>query len=154
MGPQVFLREPGDGERGPDTPSEWDDWGPLPDPILAPDVGRLLVVHDDEVVGDLSWHEVHYGPNLGSRAWNIGIALAPEHRGRGIGAAAQRALADRLFATTDVDRVEASTDVANVAEQRSLTKAGFVREGVLRSAQLRADGRHDLVVFSRLRDDP
>jgi len=152
-GPRVTLRPPQGGERGPDAPSEWDDWGPLPDPILAPDIGRLLIVVDDEVVGDMTWHEVHYGPNEGSRAWNIGIALAVPFRGRGIGAEAQRALAEHLFATTEVDRVEASTDVTNVAEQRSLVKAGFVREGVLRSAQARADGRHDLVVYSRLRDD-
>jgi RimJ/RimL family protein N-acetyltransferase len=152
--PTVSLRPAAEGESRPDTSSEWDEWGPLPDPILAPDVGRLLVTEDGVVVGDVSWHEVHYGPNEGSRAWNIGIALVPEARGRGLGAAAQRALADHLFATTDVDRVEASTDVANVVEQRSLEKAGFRREGVLRSAQQRADGRHDLVVFSRLRGDP
>jgi len=125
----------------------------MPDPPLAPDVGRLAVEVDGVVVGDLTWHEVHYGPTEGSRAWNIGIGLVESVRGRGLGATAQRALADHLFATTDVDRVEASTDVDNVVEQRSLEKAGFVREGVLRSAQQRADRRHDLVVFSRLRDD-
>jgi RimJ/RimL family protein N-acetyltransferase len=151
--PVVVLRQAGSGEQRPATPSPYDDWGPLPEPMLAADLGRLLVEHDGRVVGDVSWHAVHYGPNEGSTAWNIGIALAPEARGRGIGAAAQRALARRLFATTDVDRVEAHTDVENVAEQRSLLKAGFTREGVIRSAQLRADGRHDLVSFSLLRGD-
>jgi len=35
---------------------------------------------------------------------------------------------------------------------RALEKAGFTREGVLRGAQFRADGRHhDLVMFSRIR---
>ena len=62
-------------------------------------------------------------------------------------------LADYLFATTAVDRVEASTDVENIAEQRSLEKAGFVREGVIRGAQYRPDGRHDLVNYARLRSD-
>ena len=66
----------------------------------------------------------------------------------------RRALAAELFATTDVHRVEASTDVENVAEQRALEKAGFVREGIQRGAQFRAGGRHDLVTYSRLRTDP
>jgi RimJ/RimL family protein N-acetyltransferase len=118
------------------------------------DIGRLLVEADGEVVGDVSWHPMHYGPTDGSTALEIGISLVPSERGRGIGSVAQRLLADHLFATTDVARVQASTDVANLAERRSLDKAGFVFEGVLRQAQERADGRHDLALYSRLRTDP
>jgi RimJ/RimL family protein N-acetyltransferase len=116
--------------------------------------GLLIVEADGVPVGTVSWHAVVYGPNAESAAWNIGINLIPAARGRGLGAAAQRLLADRLFATSSHHRVEASTDVDNVAEQRSLEKAGFVREGVLRGAQHRAGSHHDLVVYSRLRDDP
>ena len=152
--PPVVLRELRPGEERPATPSPYEDWGPLPQPIQPPELGRLAIEHEGRVVGDLTWHAVHYGPNEGSKAWNIGISLVPEARGRGLGAAAQRALADLLFARTAVDRVEAQTDVENVAEQRSLTKAGFLREGVLRSAQQRHDGRHDLVSYARLRSDP
>ena len=53
-----------------------------------------------------------------------------------------------------VHRVQASTDVANIAEQRSLERAGFVREGVARGSQVRADGRHDLVLYSCLPGEP
>jgi uncharacterized damage-inducible protein DinB len=113
----------------------------------------MLVEVDGAVVGDVSWHSVWYGPNDASRAANIGISLIPAARGRGLGTRAQRALVEHLFATTVVQRVEASTDVDNVAEQRSLEKAGFHREGVLRSSQGRADGRHDLVVYSVVRSD-
>jgi len=58
-----------------------------------------------------------------------------------------------LFETTEVNRVEASTDVENLAEQRSLEKAGFRREGIQRGSQFRAGAYHDLVVYSRLRND-
>lgn len=118
--------------------------------------GTLIVerVADGRAVGTVSWHQVWYGPNDPSKAWNIGIALIPGGRGQGLGPEAQRLLAAELFATTDVDRVEASTDVDNVAEQRALEKAGFVREGVQRGAQFRAGARHDLVTYSRLRTDP
>lgn len=44
--------------------------------------------------------------------------------------------------------MEASTDITNIAEQRALAKAGFEFEGILRQAQLRASGRHDLQVWS------
>lgn len=133
----------------------WNDFGEL-DPALrgGEEVGRLAVTNAaGDLIGSVSWRMSRYGPNRGSRAWNIGIELVPEARGQGLGSEAQRALALYLFATSDVDRVEASTDVENVAEQRALEKAGFTREGVLRSAQYRPGGRHDLVVFSMLRAD-
>jgi RimJ/RimL family protein N-acetyltransferase len=50
-----------------------------------------------------------------------------------------------------VNRLEAGTDLENIAEQRALEKAGFEREGVARQSQYR-DGRYrDMVMFSRLR---
>lgn len=118
--------------------------------------GELIVerLDDSLPIGSVSWHRVGYGPNEGSAAWNIGISLIPSERGHGFGAEAQRLLADYLFATTAFDRVEASTDVENAAEQRSLEKAGFVREGLLRGAQERSGVRHDLVNYARLRTDP
>ncbi len=136
-------------------PGPYGDWG---DRTGAPKVevlGRMVVLEADEPVGDLSWHATSYGGNAGSTAYNIGIDLIPSARGRGIGSLAQRLLAEHLFATTSVHRVEASTDVTNVAEQRALEKAGFTREGILRGAQFRGDGvHHDLVSYAVLRDDP
>ena len=141
-----------EGEQLPDSRSQWDEWG-VRDGGPPEGLGRMVVTEDGVVVGDVSWHPVGYGPNSGSRALNIGISLAPSARGRGIGSCAQRLLAEHLLATTEAFRVEASTDVDNVAEQRSLERAGFSREGVLRCAQARADGRHDLVSYSFLRSD-
>lgn len=111
------------------------------------------VTDDGAPIGSVSWHTVNYGPPPDSNAWNIGIELIPTARGHGYGAEAQRLLTDWLFANTGVNRVEASTDVDNLAEQRSLEKAGYVREGVQRGAQFRAGAHHDLVTYSRLRSD-
>jgi len=114
----------------------------------------MVTLGDDEViVGTMSWHDTWYGPTAGSQAWNIGIGLAPTARGRGVGSLAQRLLAEHLFTSTFVTRVEASTDVLNIAEQRALERAGFTREGILRQAQQREDGWHDLVSYSILRSD-
>lgn len=119
----------------------------------TPQTRLMVTLVDGTLIGDVSWHPERYGPNPRSTAYNIGIGLVPAHRGRGYGWRAQRLLAGHLFATTDVFRVEASTDVDNIAEQRSLEKAGFVREGVLRGAQFRAAEFRDLVIYSRLRSD-
>lgn len=119
-----------------------------------PAVERLMVTLEDGTpVGDVSWFAVPYGPNRRSMAWRIGITLLPEHRGRGHGAAAQRLLAEYLFAKTGANRVEADTDVTNVAEQRALERAGFRREGVLRGAQYRQGHWHDLVLYATVRAD-
>ena len=118
--------------------------------------GMLIVelVADGTPIGSVGWHKVLNGPNPESAAWNIGISLVPEARGQGYGTEAQRQVAGYLFETTSINRVEASTDIENLGEQRSLEKAGFVREGVQRGAQFRAGAHHDLIVYSRLRDDP
>jgi RimJ/RimL family protein N-acetyltransferase len=149
-----------------DEPSEFNDFGEeaasLPREVIAAgplrnDRNGMLVIERLDtlaVIGTVGWHRVNYGPNPESDAWNIGIELRPEHRGQGLGAVAQRQLADFLFEVYDLNRVEASTDVENLPEQRALEKAGFVREGIQRGAQFRAGAHHDLVTFSRLRTDP
>lgn len=143
--------------------SEFDDFGggdapgrldalPLTPPT---GLGRLVVTDGEDVLlGSVSWHEVTYGPSRGSTAFNIGISLRPPARGVGHGTRAQRMLAEYLFAGYPVHRIEASTDVENHPEQRSLERAGFRREGVLRGAQWRRGAFHDLVVFARLRGEP
>ena len=125
------------------------------DGLLSQEHGTLVVVtcDHDQVVGDISYRQVHYGPGTMSIAYNLGIALAPEHRGKGFGLEAQRLLADYLFSVYPIMRIEASTDITNSAELRALEKAGFTREGVLRKAQWRNGDWHDLVVFSKLRGE-
>jgi Acetyltransferases, including N-acetylases of ribosomal proteins len=117
--------------------------------------GELIIerIADSRPIGTLSWHLVRYGPNEKSGAWNIGIALVPEARGHGHGSEAQRLVADYLFASTSVNRVEASTDVENSVEQRALEKAGFMREGIARGSQYRDGAYRDLVTYARLRGD-
>lgn len=151
----------------PETRGEFNDFGPGPGdrlsirealqegPLRNERNGEMIVelVAEGRPIGTVSWHESHYGPGPGSRAWNIGIALIPEARGQGHGSIAQRMLADYLFATTDANRVEAQTDVDNLPEQRALEKAGFIREGIARGSQFRAGTYHDLITYARLRSD-
>ncbi len=149
----------------PASSGEFNDFGGTPKPTDREALtrgplrnernGQLIVerVADGQPIGVVAFHAVGYGPGAESGAWNIGIALLPEARGKGYGAEAQALFAAYLFETTEVHRVEAQTDVDNVAEQRSLEKAGFVREGTIRGAQFRAGTYHDLVTYSILRGE-
>ncbi|TMQ89757.1 GNAT family N-acetyltransferase [Actinomadura soli] len=85
--------------------------------------------------------------------WSIGISLMPEVRGRGAGTRAQRLLVEYLFANTLAHRVQAETDVDNVAEQRALEKAGFTREGVIRGYAFIGGRYRDEVLYSILREE-
>ncbi len=143
--------EPSEVARRRDQPE------PSPDEELRNERNGMLWVErldGGEPIGTVQYRRIAYGPNAESHGWDLGIELLPEARGQGYGAEAQRLLADFLFETTPANRVEAQTDADNVAEARALDKAGFTRDGVLRGAQFRAGAYHDLIVFSRLRNDP
>jgi len=142
--------------------SPYEDWsgpaapgvdvaGSVPSPVGG---GQLVVTDaDDLMLGSVTYRPVSYGPDPGSQAFDIGISLRPSARGAGHGARAQRLLADYLYATHPVHRVQASTDVDNAAERAALRRAGFTQEGVLRGAQWRSGAFRDLVSYSRLRTD-
>lgn len=144
----------------------FNDFGPrhpIPRDVLASGPlrnernGTLIIerIVDAEPVGTIGWRLVTvYGPSPTSDAFQIGVELIPAARGQGLGSDAQRLVALYLFASTQVNRVEASTDAENVPEQRSLEKAGFQREGVMRQAQYRAGAYHHLVIYARIRSDP
>lgn len=124
------------------------------DGLLTEETGLLMICLDGQPVGSVDWRTVRYGANHGSQALALGISIAPGVRGKGVGTAAQRLACEWLFRQTTVHRIEASTDVENIAEQRALEKAGFSREGISRDAQFRGGRRHDLIQYSRLRTDP
>jgi RimJ/RimL family protein N-acetyltransferase len=138
------------------TRRRWED-----DRLLAEDSSFLAVVLDDHTfIGYVVWRDASGGvtrgaPKRGSQVLRhgIGIVLLPEYRGKGYGTEAQRQLVDYLFATTSVYRIEASTEADNLAEQRSLEKAGFQREGLRRAAGYRNGQWVDGVLYGILRDD-
>jgi [ribosomal protein S5]-alanine N-acetyltransferase len=123
------------------------------DGYLGATSSRLMVeVDTDETAGFVGWSLGDFGGP--SKFWEIGIALLPQWRGRGIGWRAQAMLCDYLFTHMALQRIQAGTHPENIAEQKSLVKAGFQLEGVVRSCEFR-DGRWcDGYLYSRLRTDP
>lgn len=122
------------------------------DGLLGPDGGRLIIDDAGHPVGSVEHSKAHWGPTE-SWCWEIGIQLRADARGRGIGTRAQVLLRDYLFDHTRAERIQATTDIENRAEQRALEKAGFQREGVVRSAIWRAGAWHDQVLYAFLRSE-
>jgi RimJ/RimL family protein N-acetyltransferase len=121
--------------------------------LLGPDGGVLTVTADGDVTGRVEWFTAAWGRPATSACWTVAIGLLPSYKGQGVGTEAQRMLAEYLFLHTRAERVQAYTDLANVAERRALEKAGFAQEGVIRSAQWRQGRWHDQVLYSVIRTE-
>jgi RimJ/RimL family protein N-acetyltransferase len=122
------------------------------DRLLGENGGALMVVRGDERLGFVNWRRRPTTP--AGYCWTMGIAMLPPARGQGYGTEAHRLLARYLFAHTTAHRIEAATEVGNVAEQRALASAGFTREGVSRGIGWRDGAWRDGVTYSILRTDP
>ena len=83
----------------------------------------------------------------------IGYAIAPAARGRGIAGRALRLLTDWGLDGLGLERLELRIAVTNPASERVATRAGYTREGVLRHVHFKEGRRVDLGVWSRLRHD-
>jgi RimJ/RimL family protein N-acetyltransferase len=101
---------------------------------------------DDALLGALSL--TTYGPFRAS----VGYDLLPTARGRGIATRAVRLAADWAFEHfPELVRLELWTAVGNERSERVAERAGFIREGVLRSRLPFGDELRDVTVFSLLR---
>jgi ribosomal-protein-alanine N-acetyltransferase len=123
------------------------------DGFIGRDSTQLAVaLPDGTLAGIVSWRAIKAGGPEGG-CLEIGALLFPEHRGRGVGTAAQRLLVEYLFATTLVNRLQAVTDLENLAEQRVLERIGFRREGVLRGLAFIGGRWRDGVLYAQLRGE-
>jgi RimJ/RimL family protein N-acetyltransferase len=146
--PEALGRLQWKGFRGVrDRRRRWEEDG-----YIGTDSSAVAVVVGDAVAGIASWQRRDRGVAAGV-CFEIGVALLPEHRGRGVGTAAHRLLVDHLFDYTTVHRLEASTAAENIAERTVLERVGFVQEGVLRGAAFLRGTWYDVVVYGLLRDD-
>ena len=119
--------------------------------LLADDKSALMIDLDGEAIGFVSWMKMQTGQN--SHVFEFGISLWQDFRGRGHGTTAQLLLARYLFAHNPINRIQARTELDNVAEQRALEKAGFTREAVLREYYFRDGAWRDEVLYRMLRSE-
>jgi RimJ/RimL family protein N-acetyltransferase len=83
----------------------------------------------------------------------LGYVVAPEARGHGVATAMLRELTAWAFAQ-GIQRCELFIDVRNPASERVAQRAGYTREGTLRSVHHKQGERVDVTVWSRLPTDP
>jgi RimJ/RimL family protein N-acetyltransferase len=118
-------------------------------PALAAS-GRLLplVVADattGEILGGATLHHLDAERGI----VELGYWLFPEARGRGVATRTARLLAEHAF-ELGIQRVAAYVNVGNVASERVLRRAGFKREGVVRSLPKPNGTRVDKTLYSLL----
>jgi RimJ/RimL family protein N-acetyltransferase len=88
-----------------------------------------------------------------AREVELGYIVARDARGRGVATEMVRQLTRWAFEELGALRVYLLIDVDNVASERVAERAGYVREGVMRSVHLKPGRRIDQAVWSRLPSD-
>jgi ADP-ribose pyrophosphatase YjhB (NUDIX family) len=127
---------------------------PLSDGVVAlrphGDEGSFLVEHAGEPVGSVSVEDV--GAGAGELRWS----LHEDQRGRGYATRALRLLVAHALDDLGLSRVQARVRPGDVRAVRVATRAGLLREGILRVE--RGQGEHpdatEYVLLARLRSDP
>jgi RimJ/RimL family protein N-acetyltransferase len=82
-----------------------------------------------------------------------GFALVPTERKKGHGIEAVQIIADHLFQTTDVVRIQASTDAKSIPSMKVLERVGFTKEGIMRKSGYSRGIYRDEHLFSILREE-
>jgi RimJ/RimL family protein N-acetyltransferase len=88
-----------------------------------------------------------------TRTAELGYTTAPAARGRGVATEALRQLTEWALAELEMERLELLISVDNPASKRVAERAGYVREGVLRSLWFKQGRREDTEIWSRLAAD-
>jgi RimJ/RimL family protein N-acetyltransferase len=99
-------------------------------------LGAVVLLTREDAVGELAY------------------VVAPEARGRGLALRAVQLLGDWAFAELGLGRMQLRIDPANDASHAVARRAGYEREGLLRSAYVVRGRRTDVVMYSRLPSDP
>jgi RimJ/RimL family protein N-acetyltransferase len=118
-------------------------------PSLA-ESGRLLALaaldsETGEVIGAGMFHHLDAERGI----VEIGYWVLPHARGRGFATTIARTLAEHAF-SLGVERVAAYVNVGNITSERVVERAGFTREGVVRSLPKPDGTRVDKTLFSLL----
>ena len=115
--------------------------------------GRILVLtiadaEDDAYLGMIALIARDTGTG------ELAYLVIPAARGRGLAPQAVQVLGEWAFAHLALARLQLRIDPANEGSHRVARRAGYQREGLLRSDFVLRGERRDSVMYSRLPNDP
>jgi ribosomal-protein-alanine N-acetyltransferase len=131
----------------PYTEADARDWFATLVPRLVAGAGAAFAIVDaatGELLGGIGMRAE------GDSRFEVGYWVRRERRGRGIAPRALRLISAWAVGGLGAARVQLHADVENVPSQRVAEKAGFSREGVLRSWLEHRGERRDHVLYSLL----
>jgi RimJ/RimL family protein N-acetyltransferase len=137
---------------------ELDRWTRIPFPYTADDARAFIASTEESAFAILDSTDGELLGGIGARAGGeavveIGYWVKADARGRGVATRALALIARFAFADLGAARVQLTTEPDNLPSQRVAEKAGFTREGVLRSFLNFKGRRRDAVMFSLLPED-
>jgi RimJ/RimL family protein N-acetyltransferase len=110
-------------------------------------VAHFAIVVDGLAVGGIG---LTIGSDIQRKSAEIGYWLGEDYWGRGIATDAVRCVSEYGFTELDLLRIFATPMSWNARSFRVLEKAGFQREGLLRSACVKDDKVVDMVMYSNV----
>lgn len=113
------------------------------------DGGHWAVTRAGGVVGRIAMRGIDLDDGVAGCAYWV----LPAARGAGVAARALTALSDWALGETGFHRLELDHSTRNEASCRVATRSDFLLEGTKRSAAVHSDGRHDMHLHARIRDD-
>jgi len=133
-------------------------WTSVPSPYTETDARAWLESDEEESFAVVDRTSDQLLGSIGVRYFDSGIGevgywVKREARGRGIATRALELISRWALVDKGLERFQLRADVANEPSQRVAEKAGFVREGILRSSLELKGERRDVVMYSLLPDD-
>ena len=111
---------------------------------------RLRTLENDRLIGFVALHSIEWNNQAGLLAIGIGEA---EYRNRGYGSDALRLILRYAFEELNLNRVGLDVIANNERAIAAYERAGFRREGAMRSAVQRDGRRHDRLIMGILREE-
>ena len=130
-------------------------------PLIQLSKSELEKEHD-RIIPEKKWFiiEKKDGSKIGTighfpagKLLEIGYSIIPRERGKRYCTEAVKIMVDYLFLSKNIVRVQAYTDVRNIASQKVLEKVGFRKEGTVRKFSFIRGEWRDVDIYSILREE-
>lgn len=112
------------------------------DGLISDRFQMLVAEADKQIIGLVYINFVR--PGLVS----IGLVICENQRAKNIGTQITLTIVRYLFDNYDIQRIQADTDINNLSAQRVLEKAGFKKEGILKSYRYHHGKYNDSVLYA------